>query len=58
MGFGYLGENGDPVVTDSLLQGGIVCQAKPNFLTTDLTGIRRYPCTTLGRSLDVLSEGG
>jgi hypothetical protein len=24
MGFGYVAENGDPVVTDSLLQGGIV----------------------------------
>jgi len=24
MGFGYVNEEGDPVVTDSLLQGGIV----------------------------------
>jgi hypothetical protein len=24
MGFGYVSEEGDPVVTDSLLQGGIV----------------------------------
>ena len=58
MGFGYLGENGDPVVTDSLLQGGIVCQAKPDSHTTDLTEIRRYPYTTLERSSDVLLEDG
>jgi hypothetical protein len=24
MGFGYVNEEGDPIVTDSLLQGGIV----------------------------------
>lgn len=27
MGFGYVNEEGDPVVTDSLLQGGIVSRA-------------------------------
>ena len=58
MDFGYVSEEGDPVVTDSLLQGGIVCQAEPNFLTTGLTELRRYPYTILGRSLDVLLEVG
>ena len=29
MGFGYVNEEGDPVVTDSLLQGGIV---SPKFM--------------------------
>ena len=58
MDFGYVSEAGDPVVTDSLLQGGIVRQAKPNFLTTALTGLHRYPYTTLERSLDVSLEDG
>jgi hypothetical protein len=58
MGFGYVSEEGDPVVTDSLLQGGIVRRAETNFLTSRLTGLFRYPCTTLERSSDVLLEDG
>lgn len=37
MGFGYVNEEGDPVVTDSLLQGGIVsckCIARVVFEQT------------------------
>lgn len=58
MGFGYVSEDGDPVVTDSLLQGGIVRQAKPNVLTLGLTALCRYPYIILERSLDVLLEDG
>lgn len=58
MDFGYVSEEGDPVVTDSLLQGGIVRQAKPIFLSTELTELRRYLYTTLEHSLDASLEDG
>ena len=58
MAFGYVSEEGDPVVTDSLLQGGIVRQAKPIFLSMELTELRRYLYTTLEHSLDVSLEDG
>jgi hypothetical protein len=54
MGFGYVSEEGDPVVTDSLLQGGIVGPSPIESLLIHCSkDLRRFPCTILEPSLAV-----
>jgi hypothetical protein len=48
MGFGYVSDEGDPVVTDSLLQGGIVGRSRIEDLLVHCSmNLRRFPCTIL-----------
>jgi hypothetical protein len=59
MGFGYVNEEGDPVVTDSLLQGGIVSRgfkAESSSSTSD--NYRRCLSITLVPSWAASSAAG
>ena len=58
MRFGIIDEEGEVVVTDSLLQGGIVCPNLVGIPTQSLTNVSRSPYTTLELLSDVSLVAG